>query len=117
MEFKKWKVQLEITAETPSIDERGIKTLLADILKHVSKDGVSMSDVSNMNVTPMGDNGRCYVRGFNGWYMPSCVHGYRDCVYDPAYIKNSDPEWWEELGCPTSCEDCEDGDRYDDEDK
>lgn len=64
-------------------------------------------------------------------YEPTCPCGYVDCVSDPAYIRCAHPEWWEELGMPTSCadnnygkpcwEEYEDGRRYcqyyDDEDK
>lgn len=46
-----------------------------------------------------------------------CKYGYSDCVLEPAYIKENYPEWWESLGCPTSCPDCKNGDMYDDEDK
>lgn len=51
------------------------------------------------------------------YYKPSCKYGYKDCVCDPMYIKNTDSDWWKELGCPTSCKHCEDGNMYDDEDK
>lgn len=50
-------------------------------------------------------------------YIPSCPHGYCDCVYDPAYIRKHYPDWWKDLGMPTSCKNCPDGERYDDEDK
>lgn len=30
-------------------------------------------------------------------YKPLCPRGYVDCVYDPAYIKFSSPEWYTEL--------------------
>lgn len=50
-------------------------------------------------------------------YTPTCPHGCEDCVYDPAYIKAHHPEWYESLGCPTTCENCPAGERYDDEDK
>lgn len=57
-------------------------------------------------------------------YIPTCPHGYKDCVNDPAYIKWSDPEWYEELyGNKTpeeaSKENCsiDDNSCYDDEDK
>ena len=50
-------------------------------------------------------------------YVPTCPHGYYDCVYDPAYIRKYYPNWWKDLGMPTSCKNCPDGERYDDEDK
>jgi hypothetical protein len=40
-----------------------------------------------------------------------------DCVYDPAYLKEYCTEWWIKLGMPTSCENCKNGEKYDDEDK
>ena len=30
-------------------------------------------------------------------YQPACPRGYGDCIYDPAYIKCYDPEWYENL--------------------
>lgn len=51
------------------------------------------------------------------FYEPLCKYGYSDCICDPAYIKTTYPEWYKELGCPTTCKQCEDGDCYDDEDK
>lgn len=52
-----------------------------------------------------------------GYYYPSCPYGYNDCVCDPMYIKEHYPEWYKDLGSPTKCEDCVDGEGYDDEDK
>ena len=59
----------------------------------------------------------CDPQVYQPLYTPTCPHGYDDCVYDPAYIKRHYPEWYEDLGCPTTCEDCSAGERYDDEDK
>lgn len=59
----------------------------------------------------------CDPQVYQSLYTPTCPHGYMDCVYDPAYIKANYPEWHEDLGCPTTCEDCLTGERYDDEDK
>lgn len=50
-------------------------------------------------------------------YVPTCPHGYSDCVCDPAYIRRYHPDWWKDLGMPTSCENCPNGEGYDDEDK
>lgn len=50
-------------------------------------------------------------------YHPTCPHGNIDCVYDPAYIRRYHPDWWVKLGMPTSCQNCPNGERYDDEDK
>lgn len=30
-------------------------------------------------------------------YIPVCPRGYIDCVYDPAYIKDSAPNWYKDL--------------------
>lgn len=56
-------------------------------------------------------------------YEPTCPYGYKDCISDPAYIREYNPEWWEALGMPTECsqakyyeEDCSCR-WYDDEDK
>ena len=59
----------------------------------------------------------CVPQVYQPRYTPTCPHGYEDCVYDPAYIKTHYPEWYEDLGCPTTCENCPAGERYDDEDK
>ena len=59
----------------------------------------------------------CEPQVYQPLYTPTCPHGYMDCVYDPAYIKTHCPEWYQDLGCPTTCEDCPAGERYDDEDK
>lgn len=55
-------------------------------------------------------------------YKPTCVLGYTDCIYDPAYIRAHHRDWWIELGMPTSCShtsEMEEGwcRAYDDEDK
>lgn len=56
-------------------------------------------------------------------YEPACKFGYADCIYDPAYIKFDDPEWYTELYGDVDpsevddCYDCNNGSRYDDEDK
>lgn len=55
-------------------------------------------------------------------YEPTCPHGYTDCILDPAYIFHHHPEWYKDLhgdAKPTdvACNDCTDGECYDDEDK
>lgn len=64
-------------------------------------------------------------------YQPTCPRGYKDCVYDPAYIKYNYPEWYAKLYDSLSVEEAsnqscrlkveEDPDEeygcYDDEDK
>ena len=30
-------------------------------------------------------------------YKPCCKHGYDDCIYDPAYIYNTYPNWYKDL--------------------
>ena len=54
---------------------------------------------------------------FEDEYTPSCPHGLVDCVYDPAYIRCYATDWWIKLGMPIECTQCENGERYDDEDK
>lgn len=58
------------------------------------------------------------------YYIPTCPCGCDDCVLDPAYIRDTRLEWWEELGMPTKCDMYEVADNgeiycchYDDEDK
>ena len=57
-------------------------------------------------------------------YTPTCKHKYEDCVWDPAYIQATYPEWYKKLfGDKTpdqaaqeplhSCDMCKDGQRFD----
>lgn len=55
-------------------------------------------------------------------YKPICVHGCTDCIWDPAYIFATYPTWYKKLygeARPTevACENCANGERYDNEDK
>lgn len=57
-------------------------------------------------------------------YERVCPFGETDCVYDPGYIRHYYPDWWKELGMPTTCSHVitdTDGNQYcssyDDEDK
>lgn len=55
-------------------------------------------------------------------YRPTCVHGCTDCIWDPAYIYATYPSWYKRLygeskPAEVACENCADGERYDDEDK
>ena len=50
-------------------------------------------------------------------YERACKYGYVDCVCDPGYIRKHHLEWWKDLGMPTTCDECENGSEYDDEDK
>ena len=60
-------------------------------------------------------------------YIPTCPKGYEDCIYDPAYIKYRNSEWYKSLygdltpeqASKKSCAECfkEDSDYYDNEDK
>lgn len=64
-----------------------------------------------------------------GYYKPTCKFDCGDCIYDPAYIHTTYPEWYKELygaispeeaaTLPDStCSICSEDDyRYDDEDK
>lgn len=44
-------------------------------------------------------------------YLPTCPHGFYDCIHDPAYY-----EYWHEKSVAPCCDGC-DGSWYDDEDK
>jgi hypothetical protein len=50
-------------------------------------------------------------------YERVCKFGYGDCIHDPGYLRKHYPDWWKELGMPISCEHCDKGEEYDDEDK
>lgn len=63
-------------------------------------------------------------RFFPEEYPITCPYGYNGCISDPAYIRKYHPEWWVELGRPTTCEHGEqlftqgkECPYYDDEDK
>lgn len=56
------------------------------------------------------------------YYKPNCPHGYEDCVWDPMYIYSTYPKWYASLYGDkkpeeVACENCKNGERYDDEDK
>lgn len=62
------------------------------------------------------------------YYRPTCKFCFDDCIYDPAYIYSTYPDWYKKLyGNKTpeeaamskrsSCSCCENGCEYDDEDK
>ena len=63
------------------------------------------------------------------YYRPICKFGWDDCIYDPAYIYSTYPDWYKSLyGDMTPeeaaskfkkscCFNCTNGDLYDDEDK
>jgi hypothetical protein len=56
------------------------------------------------------------------YYKPTCPHGYTDCIWDPAYIYATYPNWYKKLWGDTlpeenPCDQCPNGERYDDEDK
>lgn len=54
------------------------------VRKYINEDGSCVA-VTEKKDTPAKD------------YTPVCPRGYTDCVYDPAYIKFSSPEWYKEL--------------------
>ena len=61
---------------------------------------------------------------FYSEYISLCPQGYKDCVYDPAYIKHHYPEWYEDMWRDKTPEEivkekCDPDDKYcyDDEDK
>jgi hypothetical protein len=63
------------------------------------------------------------------YYRPTCKFGWDECIYDPAYIYSTYPDWYKSLyGDMTPeeaaskfkkscCFNCTNGDLYDDEDK
>lgn len=65
---------------------------------------------------------RADYRDYYAEYVPTCKHGYRDCILDPAYTLCHSPDWYKELHgdakpADVVCTDCDDGEQYDDEDK
>lgn len=124
----KAKVELSISFEV-DVDEvnKRVENELREKLK-----GVKLVDKSNIikniddtyvdRINFTDDDGVEYQWTINNkheeeYFKPACKYGYTDCVCDPMYIKTTHPEWWKDLGCPTTCDDCDDGDGYDDEDK
>ena len=56
------------------------------------------------------------------YYKPSCPHGCVDCIYDPMYIYSTYPQWYKKLygrsdPKTVNCDNCPNGERYDNEDK
>lgn len=56
------------------------------------------------------------------YYKPTCPHGCTDCIYDSMYIYSTYPKWYKKLygdadPKTTVCDNCTNGERYDDEDK
>ena len=43
------------------------------------------------------------------WYTPVCHLGYKYCIHDPAYIKATDQDWYEELYGDVAPEEAEKG--------
>lgn len=52
-------------------------------------------------------------------YAPTCPHGYDDCILDPAYLIYMKYNKIEDFDYDISegCNDCDNGEWYDDEDK
>ena len=106
------------------ITEKFIKEIEEKILKckFIDKNKlIEDINVSKANITFFDNDGTKLEETMNDfenvYYKPACKYGYCDCILDPMYIKNTYPEWYKELGCPTTCQDCVDGNQYDDEDK
>ena len=56
-------------------------------------------------------------------YPIYCKYGFADCIHDPGYIGKFDKKWFIELygnvepSTVKTCENCDEGSDYDDEDK
>lgn len=91
-----------------------------------------MKSCSSQNC--INKNKECYrcsiiikTKNYYKTYEPSCQFGFKDCIFDPAYIKYKDPNWYKEKygnltlheAMKISCKECikENGLYYDDEDK
>jgi hypothetical protein len=84
---------------------------------HIDPPTVAPKDLSETICMDEGPN------QFNTvYYKPNCPHGYEDCVWDPMYIYSTYPKWYASLYGDKKpeevvCDNCKDGERYDDEDK
>ena len=93
---------------------------LANLFKRIQQNSyTTVSEASLMSETICME---CENQFKIAIYTPCCKHGYDDCVYDPAYIHATYPEWYKKLygnklPDEISCEHCENGERWDDEDK
>lgn len=97
------------------------------IQKICSYEGVCCSD-RNLCETCTRNYANKYKSDNLQWYIPACKYGFEDCVLDPAYMKRWHSQWYEKnygdmspedvikLG-DCCCNDCSNGDCYDDEDK
>lgn len=94
--------------------------VLANLFKKIQQDShvtLSANDLMPETICMEGENQFKKVN-----YKPCCKHGYDDCIYDPAYIHATYPEWYKKLyedKLPTevTCNHCENGERWDNEDK
>ena len=112
----------------PTGDYKAGSSEYEPLIKHLIEEIVSLKiqlDSTNFWVSAALDSLKpvqtdlthAYNESNTSSYYPTCPHGYCDCVYDPAYIRHNHPKWWIDLGMPTSCNHCLEGERYDDEDK
>ena len=130
MEFVKWRAVIKIPVEIDASTEEEFTQIMKSLKDNMPSTVHVTGDIhrSYQGFCPVDTDGRHYERAYQTgvgtvWYLPSCPHGYRDCISDPEYIKAHYPDWYAELvedngGKPlTSCTHCEDGEYYDDEDK
>ena len=98
--------------------------LLADLYKNLQKIPYTVAQYEEPSIELLSTTIR--MEGENQFqevkYRPCCKHGYDDCIWDPAYIYNTYPEWYkrlygDKLPEEITCESCEHGERWDDEDK
>lgn len=78
---------------------------------------LTLNDAKNALISI--DTTRKALNIFSHWkhYERTCKFNHEDCVYDPGYLKKYNNKRWIELGMPTTCDDCDCGECYDDEDK
>ena len=114
------KANLIITFDTDKYETADeIRNVLVEKMNELQKHDDTIKSIEIRSVDIHTD--MCHTINMDtmedAYYKPTCQYEYTDCVLDPAYIKATYPNWWNELGCPENCEGCIDGSNYDDEDK
>lgn len=122
---KKCKVEVEFPRGLDS------KDCIKKWNRRDTQQGITVDGGNNILDTPCAEEDLlsetiCMDEGPNQFktvkYRPTCVHGCTDCIWDPAYIYTTYPNWYKKLYGDTRpedivCENCKTGERYDDEDK
>ena len=94
--------------------------VLATLFKRIQQNEYAIANSEELYPTTIRMEGENQFQEVK--YKPCCKHSYDDCIYDPAYIYATYPEWYkklygDKLPEEITCDHCENGERWDDEDK